>query len=73
MEIIRNNGEEVMTRLMRDGDIYTIDGRERLYLSTGNAGGIELVFSDGLTKSVGEKGEILRDLPLDAERLRSQL
>ena len=73
VEIIRNNGEEVMTRLMRDGDIFAIDGRERLYLSTGNAGGIELVFSDGLTKSVGEKGEILRDLPLDAERLRNQL
>lgn len=73
VEIIRNNGEEVMTRLMRDGDIFTIDGRERLYLSTGNAGGIELVFSDGLTKSLGEKGEILRDLPLDAERLRNQL
>ena len=73
VEIIRNNGEEVMTRLMRDGDIFTIDGRERLYLSTGNAGGIELVFSDGLTKSVGERGEILRDLPLDAERLRNQL
>ena len=73
VEIIRNNGEEVMTRLMRDGDIVKIDGRERLYLSTGNAGGIELVFSDGLTKSVGEKGEILRDLPLDAERLRNQL
>ena len=73
VEIIRNNGEEVMTRLMRDGDIFRIDGRERLYLSTGNAGGIELVFSDGLTKSVGEKGEILRDLPLDAERLRNQL
>ena len=73
VEIIRNNGEEVMTRLMRDGDIFTIDGSERLYLSTGNAGGIELVFSDGLTKSVGERGEILRDLPLDAERLRNQL
>ena len=73
VEIIRNNGEEVMTRLMREGDIFMIDGRERLYLSTGNAGGIELVFSDGLTKSVGEKGEILRDLPLDAERLRNQL
>lgn len=73
VEIIRNNGEEVMTRLMRDGDIFTIDGHERLYLSTGNAGGIELVFSDGLTKSIGEKGEILRDLPLDAERLRNKL
>ena len=73
VEIIRNDGEEVMTRLMRDGETYIVDSREKLYLSTGNAGGIELMFSDGLVKPVGERGEILRDLPLDVERLRSQL
>ena len=73
VEIIRNDGEEVMTRLMRDGETYIVDSREKLYLSTGNAGGIELMFSGGLVKPVGERGEILRDLPLDVERLRSQL
>ena len=73
VEIIRNDGEEVMTRLMRDGETYIVDSREKLYLSTGNAGGIELVFNDGLVKPVGERGEILRDLPLDVERLRNQL
>ena len=73
VEIIRNDGDEVMTRLMRDGEFYTVDSRDKLYLSTGNAGGIEIVFGDGLIKSVGEKGEILRDLPLDVERLRNQL
>ena len=73
VEIIRNDGEEVMTRLMRDGETFIVDSREKLYLSTGNAGGIELMFSDGLVKPVGERGEILRDLPLDVERLRSQL
>jgi cytoskeletal protein RodZ len=73
VEIIRNDGGEVMTRLMRDGETYIVDSREKLYLSTGNAGGIELMFSDGLVKPVGERGEILRDLPLDVERLRSRL
>ena len=73
VEIIRNDGEEVMTKLMREGEIYVVDSRDRLYLSTGNAGGIELLFHDGMVQSVGESGEILRDLPLDADRLRNQL
>ena len=73
IEIIRNDGEEVMAKLMREGEIYVVDSRDRLYLSTGNAGGVELVFHDGAVQSVGESGEILRDLPLDVDRLRNQL
>ena len=73
IEIIRNDGEEVMAKLMREGEVYVVDSRDRLYLSTGNAGGVELVFHDGTVQSVGESGEILRDLPLDADRLRNQL
>ena len=73
IEIIRNDGEEVMAKLMREGEIYVVDSRDRLYLSTGNAGGVELVFHDGAVQSVGESGEILRDLLLDADRLRNQL
>ena len=73
IEIIRNDGEEVMAKFMREGEIYVVDSRDRLYLSTGNAVGVELVFHDGAVQSVGESGEILRDLPLDADRLRNQL
>ncbi len=72
VEIIRNDGEEVMTKLMRAGDTYLVDSRDRLYLSTGNAGGLELVFNDGTTRSIGDSGEILRDLLLDATKLRNQ-
>jgi len=72
IEVIRNDGEEVMTKLMRAGDTYMVDSRDRLYLSTGNAGGLELVFNDGTTRSIGDSGEILRDLLLDATKLRNQ-
>ena len=72
IEIIRNDGEEVMTKLMRAGETYMVDSRDRLYLSTGNAGGLELVFNDGTVRSVGDSGEILRDLLLDAAKLRNQ-
>ena len=73
VEIIRNDGEEVMTKLMRTGETYLVDSRDRLYLSTGNAGGLELVFDDGTVRPIGESGEILRDLLLDAAKLRNQL
>jgi cytoskeletal protein RodZ len=72
VEIIRNDGEEVMAKLMRAGETYMVDSRDRLYLSTGNAGGLELVFNDGTVRSVGDSGEILRDLLLDATKLRNQ-
>ena len=72
VEIIRNDGEEVMAGLMRNGETYIVDSRDRLYLSTGNAGGLELIFNDGTVRGVGESGEILRDLLLDATKLRNQ-
>ncbi len=73
VEIVRNDGEEVMTKLMRSGDIYLIDSGESLYLSTGNAGGLEFVLNDGLVLSAGDVGEILRDLPLKPEGLINKL
>ena len=73
VEIVRNDGEEVMTRLMLAGDTYLIDASDSLYLSTGNAGGLEFVFNDGTVKEVGEIGEIVRDLPLVISGLRAKL
>ncbi|MGB2107588.1 MAG: RodZ domain-containing protein, partial [Candidatus Puniceispirillum sp.] len=71
--IIRNNGEEVMTQLMRDGDTYVVDGAENLYLSTGNAGGIEFIIMGDDAISAGAVGEIVRDLPLNVDKLRARL
>ena len=73
VEIIRNNGEEVMTQLMRDGDIYIVDGADNLYLSTGNAGGIEFIITGDEAISAGAIGEIVRDLPLTVDKLRARL
>ena len=47
------------------------DGRA-LYLSTGNAGGIELVADGNNIISIGAIGEIVRDLPLEKNRLRER-
>ncbi len=73
VEIVRNDGEAVMTRLMRAGDTYLIDISDSLYLSTGNAGGLEVVFNDGTVRKVGDTGEIVRDLPLVISGLKAKL
>ena len=73
VEIVRDNGEEVMAKLMQIGDSYVVEGNTRLYLSTGNAGGLEIVIGDDDPRSIGETGQIVRDLPLVTDKLRQTL
>jgi len=73
VEIVRDNGEEVMAKLMQAGDSYVVEGNTRLYLSTGNAGGLEIVIGSDDPRSIGETGQIVRDLPLVTGKLRQTL
>ena len=73
VEIVRDNGEGVMAKLMQAGDSYVVEGNTRLYLSTGNAGGLEIVIGSDDPRSVGETGQIVRDLPLVNDKLRQTL
>ena len=70
---MRDNGEEVMAKLMRVGDSYVVEGNTRLYLSTGNAGGLEIVIGNDDPRLIGETGQIVRDLPLVTNKLRQML
>ena len=73
VEIVRDNGEEVLAQLMQAGDSYVVEGNTRLYLSTGNAGGLMVVIGFDDPVSMGGIGEIVRDLPLVTEKLRKVL
>ena len=73
VEIVRDNCEEVMAKLMRAGDSYVVEGNTRLYLSTGNAGGLEIVIGSDDPRSIGETGQIVSDLPLVTGKLRQTL
>ena len=73
VEIVRDNGEEVMAKLMRAGDSYVVEGNTRLYLSTGNAGGLMVVIGADAPILMGDVGEIVRDLPLVIDKLRKVL
>jgi cytoskeleton protein RodZ len=72
VEIVRDDGTSVVTKLMKAGETYIVDDGSTLYLSTGNAGGIELVMHDNDVIQLGAVGEIVRDLPLIKSRLKNR-
>ena len=72
VEVVRGDGTTVLKKLMRAGDIYIVDDSSGLYLSTGNAGGIEVLSGENEIITIGSVGEIVRDLPLDKNRLRDR-
>ena len=72
VEVVRGDGTTVLKKLMRAGDIYIVDNSSGLYLSTGNAGGIEILSGENEIITIGSVGEIVRDLPLAKNRLRDR-
>lgn len=73
VEIVRDNGEEVLAKLMQAGDSYVVEGNTSLFLSTGNAGGLMVLIGTDDPLSLGDIGEIVRDLPLATDKLRKAL
>ena len=72
VEIVRGDGTTVLKKLMKAGDTYIFDDSSGLYLSTGNAGGIEILSGEKEIITIGSVGEIVRDLPLAKNRLRDR-
>ena len=72
VEIVRGDGTAVLKKLMKTGETHVVDNGNGLYLSTGNAGGIELLTSGDDIITIGTIGEIVRDLPLAKNRLRER-
>jgi cytoskeleton protein RodZ len=68
---VRDGDDLLLTRLLRQGEVYTVPDRNGLTLMTSNAGGLE-VFVDGeLMPPLGDVGVVHRGVPLSADRLRT--
>jgi cytoskeleton protein RodZ len=63
-------GPVLLTRIMHPGETWEVPPKPNLLLTTGNAGGTDLVV-DGLTSpSLGGSGVVRRDLPLDPDLIK---
>ena len=65
VEVTRADGTSVTSRLMRLGDTYLIPTNEDLFLTTGNAGGLNIRMGKDDPFTLGSWGEALRELPLN--------
>jgi len=69
VEIAKADGQIVVSKLLRKGDNFVATADTKLFLSTGNAGGISLKMGDQKAVKIGKTGEIIRDLALTRNSL----
>jgi cytoskeleton protein RodZ len=61
--------QEVWTRVLRPGDRYLVPNDPSLTLSTGNAGGLDILVDGKKVPSLGPVGVVRRGISLDPKRL----
>jgi cytoskeleton protein RodZ len=68
MQVRDRQGSVLLNRILRNGESWTVPpGKGPLMLTTGNAGGTEVLVDGAVTAPLGSDGAVRRDLPLDAE------
>lgn len=72
VEIRDKDDEVVLSRVLQAGDQYFVPDRPDLNISIGNAGGVSLEIDGVSLKPLGEKGSVIRRLPLDIDVLKTR-
>ena len=65
VQVRTQSGSVLFSRLMHAGDTWAVPDRAGLLLTTGNAGGTELIKDGVASQPLGGAGIVRRDLPLD--------
>lgn len=71
IEVRDATGAIIFTKLMQPGETWTAPQEPGLTLTTGNAGGTELVVDGKVAASLGTAGEVERNQPLDPGLIKS--
>lgn len=69
VQVREATGATIFMRILKAGDVYQVPNRPGLLLTTGSAGSIELKVDGKVAPSLGNKGFVRRDVPLEPERL----
>jgi cytoskeleton protein RodZ len=73
IRVSSTSGDYLRTYTMQPGDAFLVPNRADLQLWTGNAGGLEVIVDGTILPALGGDGSVLRDVPLDPDRLRARL
>jgi hypothetical protein len=71
IEVRNRQGGVLVGRVLRDGETWPVPEQAALVLSTGNAGGLELLVDGTPAPSLGGVGMVRRDVPLDPDLVRA--
>jgi cytoskeleton protein RodZ len=64
-------GQVLLNRVLQPGESWTAPAREGLLLSTGNAGGLEMLVDGQPVPGLGGARAVRRDVPISPERLKA--
>ncbi|MCW3472954.1 helix-turn-helix domain-containing protein [Limobrevibacterium gyesilva] len=70
LQVRDRQGSVLLNRVMRNGETWPVPTKGQLLLTTGNAGGTEVLVDGIVTASLGNDGAVRRDLPLDPDLIR---
>ncbi len=74
VQVRDSKGQVLLNRILRAGETWQVPpqpaGQPPLLLTTGNAGGTELVVDGVVSPTLGASGAVKRDLPLDPTLIR---
>jgi len=70
IQVRDRTGQVLLNRVLRAGETWPVPPRMALLMTTGNAGGTELLVDGNATPALGADGAVRRDLALDADAIR---
>lgn len=72
IEIHDGNGATLLTRVLKPGDLYYLPNRDGITLTTGNAGGLEVIVDGTSRVAIGQRGQVLRSFDMSPKNLLKQ-
>ncbi len=73
VQISNASGIPTFTKVMKPGESYQLPQAEEAYLTIGNAGGLEISIDQKTLPPLGTSGQVIRNFPLNAQKLLEQV
>ena len=70
LQVKDRSGTVLLNRVLKTGETWTVPPRNDLLLTTGNAGGTEILVDGAATAALGGSGAVRRDLTLDPDQIK---
>jgi len=70
IQVKDRSGGILLNRTMKAGETWPVPRQDNLLLTTGNAGGTDILLDGAATPSLGASGTVRRDMPLDPDLIK---